>query len=260
MKSEIFFAILMSAGTILFFGCGGNQEKKADSIKPETRTEFFMAGKIESDEKIDIVSKINSRVVKIYADIGDRVKKGDPLVLLDINDISAQYENSRKNLENAKSNLDRVDDLFSKGYGSESQKENAEAQYLTAKAAYEQQKTAYEYGNMVSPITGIISARNVNEGDMALPNSALLTVINAAKLHVKASIPENMVARVRTGMNVVLRLSGEEAKLYHGKITAVIPYIDTKSISAVVKLDILDADTGLTPGVVVMAGIQDGKE
>ncbi len=73
-------------------------------------------------------------------------------------------------------------------------------------------------------------------------------------LHVNAFIPENMLSLVKTGMKVVIRVSGLDGRLFNGEIMNIYPEIDAKSMTSLVDIRFFDASPYLRPGMIVMIG------
>jgi hypothetical protein len=73
-------------------------------------------------------------------------------------------------------------------------------------------------------------------------------------LNINAFIPENMLSSVQNGMKVMIRVSGDDTNLFHGIISRINPDIDLKSKTALVEIKILDNNSNLKPGMIVMIG------
>lgn len=168
-----FFALLLVLAA-LATGCSPAQTGKdtAETQKRETSQQeyYLLAGKIESGHQVNLSSKISARVAGIKVDIGDSVKEGQPLVYLDVQDISAQVrvaqaavntaeanlakvesgarseqiaqaksavESAKTAYSNSKVNLDRMKQLYQQGGVTQQQVEGAQSAYAAADAAYQ---------------------------------------------------------------------------------------------------------------------------
>ncbi len=128
-------------------------------------------GRVMGDTESAVMSKIAGRAVKVLADIGQEVKAGEPLVILDDKDytvalnqaeatlrgaqarladaqngtraqqfaqIAEKLQSAKAALDNAKSNLDRVQALFDQGAVPQSQLDAAKLAHTQAQSAYQQ--------------------------------------------------------------------------------------------------------------------------
>ena len=76
-------------------------------------------------------------------------------------------------------------------------------------------------------------------------------------LNINAFIPENMLARVQNGMEVIIRVSGYDSNLFQGIISKINSDIDLKSKTALVEIKILDLNPILKAGMIVMIELEE---
>lgn len=169
MKKVISLALL---GALLLSGCGQSDKPLPTSTKVQpasTKEVYIMAGKVDTKEQAAVNTKISAKVAQILVDVGSVVKKGDPVIILDTNDISAQVKQAeaavstaQANLDNVlagsrpeqvsqaqaaldsakesyntvKSNFDRIQELYNQGGASRQQFEAAQTQLSTTEAQY----------------------------------------------------------------------------------------------------------------------------
>lgn len=251
MKKSIIILLIIY---IVLIGCNKDSGKEKENYNNSTKKiEYFMAGSVASEEKIDVSSKITSRVLKVNGEIGNTIKKGDNIISLEKKDITTQLESAGKNYENAKLDMERAETSFENGFISQQQKENAEYRYKQAQASFEQAKSQYENGTLISPIDGIITSVNINAGELAFPNMTLLTIININNIYINAYIPESMLYMVKPNMKVKVRILDNQ---FDGKISVIDPVIDPKSKNSLVKVKIDDFDPMIKPGMFVLIGIE----
>jgi HlyD family secretion protein len=243
---------------IVIAGCtkGNNRKTDRDIEQPVKQPVYFMAGKIEARNKVDVTSSFSARILQITKRVGDHVKQGESLVTLDRKEVQAQLQSVQKNYDNAKLNLDRANSLMDKGFISGQQHEILEFQLKQAKAALDLAKIQVENGIIESPIEGVVSDVKVNVGETPAANSVLLSVVNSSHIYVKAYIPENLLYKVVTGMNVELRISEISDHDYHGVVSVIDPIVDSKSKTAMVNIEATDFDTNVKPGMMVLVGVE----
>ncbi len=99
----------------------------------------------------------------------------------------------------------------------------ATADVANAKAAEAEVKARVENQSILSPIKGVVTARNVEPGTVVTPGKNLLTVINPLQLYLRGYIPEGDIVRVRLGQDVRIFLDSRPNQPLLGKITAIDP-------------------------------------
>ncbi|MBB6214169.1 multidrug resistance efflux pump [Anaerosolibacter carboniphilus] len=201
----------------------------------------------------------------------------------------ATLESAQKAYENAQNNYDRLNQLFQSGVASKQQIETAETQRIAAETQYkaakeqlnmlnngetketirvveaqvDQAQAALEIaqaqlsnGMILSPITGTVSAKNINVGEMASMGTVLVSVVNEATVTVNAYLPPRLKDEVKVGQEVIVKVSEVPEKMYLGEITVIDPVIDAKSRSILVKVSIKDKDSALQPGMFAEIGLK----
>lgn len=112
MKKTALICLVLA---MLLSGCSStsntsinNNIQTAENTKQHTKTQYIMAGKIESDDHANIASKISARVSEILVDIGSNVKQGDTIIKLDTQDLKAQVDQAQAAVNTAKANLNNA--------------------------------------------------------------------------------------------------------------------------------------------------------
>jgi len=131
-----------------------------------------------------------------------------------------------------------------------------QAQVKQAQAALDLAKTQLAYGTIVSPVSGTVSAKNINVGELASPGVTLLSVVNVDSLFINASLPAGLVGSVKDGQEVVVKVSEIPDKEFPGEVSMVDPVIDSRSTSVIVKIQIKNPDPILKPGMLAEIGLK----
>ena len=173
--------------------------------KEDFRRYSEIQGVVKSDEVTKVSAEIPGRVLRIYVENGDRVKKGQLLVKINVESIQKKLEELQKSYELAKDVFERQERLWKKNIGSE-------IQYLTAKnnkerleKGIESLKTQLRKANIYAPSSGIVDRKNIEEGELASPGFPLMMILNTAKIKVAADVPENYLSSVHKGDEVTVR-------------------------------------------------------
>jgi RND family efflux transporter MFP subunit len=283
------FVLLTLLGTAGLSGCS-TDNGKADSAAPATASStkqdalYLMAGKIEVGQKADLKSAITAKVVKINVDLGSTVQKGDPLIQLDSRDLQAQVTQAgaalnqvqaaltgaKADYTSAKENYNRNNQLYQVGAISQAELEQcqnalaaAEAAQNSYQAQLEQAQSALKAANLqldnstiTSPLTGVVSAKNINNGELVAAGASLLTVVDPESLLVNAYLPGEMLNEIGTGQQVVIKIPDLSPKEYNGEIAAIDPVVDAGSKTALIKVRFQNREPQLKAGMFAEVGVR----
>lgn len=176
------------------------------------------SGTIEVKE-VDVASRVASRVIKITADEGQQVKKGDPMAQLDDRVVLAAKDAAETALTNFSKNYERSKDLMSSGSISSAAYEQALAAYLSAKAAYAQASVLYDDATVRAPWDGVILERHIEEGELMSPNAPAFTVGDLSLAKITIYVPLADLAKLQYGQPAEVTIDGLEKKKFEGKVT-----------------------------------------
>ena len=165
-------AFALVTGALAIAACSSKEEKKESTVpaaKIEVKvqkvtteeipqTETYTAN-VESDVKNNISPNTPYRIEKIYVDVGDRVSKGQTVVQLD----ASNLRQLQLQIENLRTEFNRTDGLFKVGGVSKAEWDNAKMNLEVQETMYKQMA---RNTRLVSPISGIVTARNYDDGDM----------------------------------------------------------------------------------------------
>ena len=182
-----------------------------------------------------------NRIKQILVDEGQRVSAGQKVVVLDdVNTFSyeTQVDNARANLKNVEVNYNRALELFKIGGGTKQQVDAMEIQLVNAKNALAQAertlRNARENTVLTSPISGVVTARNYDPGDMT-GNLPILTVARVQPVKIVINVTESELPRVHKGMPADIRFDTYGDELFKGVVSTVMPTVDPQSRNAILQ-------------------------
>lgn len=177
---------------------------------------YFTAGsgQISSVNSAVLSTRLMGHVERIPVKVGQKVNKGDLLVVINNMDlrakkaqVSASIIEAKAAFANAKKDYDRFVNLFQKNSASQKELDDMKARYEMAKArlqaAKEMEKEVnaqFAYVNIRAPFKGVVTNTFVDVGEMANPGMPLVGVEAPGALKVVAKIPENKVSQLHEGM------------------------------------------------------------
>lgn len=320
----LFFVILIII-SITAVGCSLKKQEeqpeeeevavKAKKIAKENIDDVTkLSGRIEAEDSVDVVSKIPGRVAEVLCDVGDYVEKGEPLVILETDELQAQlsqaqaalaaaranlsanesgtlpqqveqvrasFEQAKANYNNAKADYNRMKALYEadaiakQAFDAMTLKyEVAKTQYETAKeqlrltqdrvpknvealraqvaqaeAAVELIQTNIDNSVIKAPVSGKVSMRMVDPGEMASAGYPLASVVNLDKVKVVIDVSEEEINKIEDGQEAKVFVDALEDEEPLTGIVSVIPPVSSPTRLFQVKIDIENPDYKLKPGM-----------
>ena len=258
MKMNVIVKTLLVGGVCLASvacsskkGAEAATETVAEVAKPKVTTaqvhiqdvdqQSVFTGNVEGYAVNNITPQQPRRITRLLVDVGDHVKKGQLVAELDNSALAqakAQYENNKANFE-------RSDELYK--FGGESK-----ANWQAMQTAYEVSKSTYENmlenTTLVSPISGVVTARNYDVGDMAagLP-IFVVQRINPVKIMI--SVSESLYTYVKKGMAVEVELDALPEQKFSAKVSRITPSIDASTRTFPVELTLANDKELVKPGM-----------
>ena len=206
----------------------------------EIRTGPALSGALAPEREATIRAELSAPVVETLIDQGQRVAAGQLLIRLDDAAIRDQVLSARSAVTTAQANLtvaqheqDRNEALLKAGAIAERMVEQSRAQVTAARAqlatAQAQLASADKQASntrITAPLAGIVSARQVNAGDVVSPGTALVTVVDPSTMRLEASVPAEALGAVRLGAPVDFSVTGYPNRHFTGRVTRVNPIAD----------------------------------
>lgn len=223
------------------------QTEKIPSVKTETvysrdvvqQTTF--TGTVEAYVLNNIAPQQPRRISRILVDVGDRVKAGQLLVELD----RSSLVQAKAQMENALKEYERTNELYEFGGASKSEWDARRLQYDVAKSTYD---NMLENTTLVSPVSGIVSARNYDNGDMA-GASPILVVEQIRPVKIMINVSESLFSKVKRGMKIYVALDAYGDEQFVGKVSRVYPTVDNSTRTFQVEVSLPNSDERIRPGM-----------
>lgn len=251
------------------------QPKKISGLKIETvkaqdiAIPAYFAGTVIAQDTARISTRIAGFVEQIYVDVGDRVKKGQLLMVIDPKDLIARKESLLHQIEAtkaqawaAKRTYERLKALKDVGGVTEQQLDMAKAQYEALENAVKALQAAVKaidnnlkYAKIKAPFDGVVSIRPVNKGDFVGPGSFLIAV-DKPPYEVAVYLPERFLGKVKVGQTLKVDVNG---KTVEGTVKNVAPSVDPMSRSFLVKVT-LPENCKVVSGKSVYVEVPDTKK
>ena len=257
MKMNVIVRSLLVCGVcVASVACGSKKsaevaEQPVEVAKPKVSTEVvkiqdvdmqsvFM-GTVEGYAVNNITPQQPRRITRVLVDVGDRVSAGQKVAELD----NSSLAQAKAQYDNAKASFERSDELYKFGGESKASWEAVKTQYEVAKLTYE---NLLENTTLVSPISGVITARNYDNGDM-VAGQPIFVVQQISPAKVIISVSENLYSYLKKGMPVSIELDAIPGQTFEGKIHRITPSIDAATHTFPVEVVIPNGKEQIKPGM-----------
>ncbi|MCL7752787.1 efflux RND transporter periplasmic adaptor subunit [Polaribacter sp. Z022] len=273
MKKYIYIITLISAS--LFITSCGSEDKKAvvdntpaikvtvSNITENSNNPFLsVSGKIQASNSADLSTRMMGFVTKVHVNVGDKVNKGQLLVSINNSDLEAKkaqvnagIAQAQTAFNNAEKNYKRYKNLFASSSISKKEMEDMTVNFEMAKAGLETAKqmkneinAQFTYSNITAPFSGVITSKNIDNGDMANPGMPLISLETPKDFEVIAMVPESEISKIKNGteVNVLVKSINKTIK---GKVSEVSSSAKNTGGQFLVKIDLEKTNASILSGM-----------
>lgn len=245
MKKHIFLLSLITA-SLFMTSCGRENKKIVTDTTPAikitvgkvtinaNRQFLSVSGKIQASKSADVSTRMTGYVKKVHVNLGDKVQKGQLLVSID-NDalqakkaqVVAEIIKAKTAFDNAHKNYNRFKNLFATASVTQKEMDDTTANYKIAKANLEganqlknEVKAQFAYANIMAPFSGVITRKNIENGDMAKPGMPLISIEVPNDFEALAMVPETEISQIKKSASVRVLVKSIQ-KTMKGRVSAI---------------------------------------
>lgn len=207
---------------------------------------------VEADNINNIAPASPNRIKSISVEVGDHVRKGQTLVTLD----RAASDQLKINLEQIRREYNRAVQLLEIGAGTQQSVDQLKSQLDAAKSQYD---NLLENTVLTSPITGIVTERNYDPGDMT-GNQPVLTVGQLSPVvKVMINVTESDLSKLKAGMPVSVAFDAFPDETFEGRISRIHPTVDTATRTFRTEIAIANNSERIIPGMFARVSVNLGE-
>jgi len=217
-----------------------------------------ISGNLIPQERVAIFAKLPGTISRVAVNIGDRVRTGQPVAVMDRREIDAQVdaatasinvataglESAEAGLANAVLEHERAQKLFDSGAiarqnldaaqttrrSANAQRDLARANVAQAEAALRRAREVQRDATLTSPIDGVVVERNYDAGSLASPgDKAVVVVADLRVLKLTAGVSELEAGRLHTGMQARISVQAKPGEVFDGRVAAIAPEVDPRN-------------------------------
>ena len=262
---KIFVYSMFAVAAVAMMSCGSKQsETQIEEVEALPKVEVqgvtsrmvsqeaVFTGTVEAEVVNNIAPQQPLRIKEIKVDVGDRVKKGQLLVTLD----NSSLVQAKAQLDNAKTEYERTNELYEFGGASKSEWDARRMQYEMLQTAY---NNLVENTTLISPISGVVTARNYDKGDMYSGAQPVLVIAQIKPVKIMINVSEPFFAKVKKGMQVFVTLDAYGEEVFKGKISRIYPVINQATHTFQVEVTLPNSNERVRPGMFARVTLPYGK-
>lgn len=208
---------------------------------------------VEVDNLNNIAPASPNRIKQILVDVGSQVKRGQTLVILD----KSSAEQLKVRLDLAQIEYDRAMNLLNIGSGTQQMVDQRKTELDALKSQY---KNLMENTVLTSPISGVVTARNFDPGDMCGGTPILTVGQISPSVIAKINVTENDYSKIKNGMHVDVKFDAFENESFTGRVRRIHPTIDTNTRTFAVEVGIANNNQRIKPGMFARVEINYGTQ
>ncbi len=260
MKPAIFLPILLPALALAPIACGKGPKTtpgpgpavaaplRAPSDVSETaRREKVtlwreVPATVRSLDHIQVSAEVSGRIVRVRADVGDRVEAGQLMAAIDPAPLISARDSARAALDLAQVEYQRIQRLREQEVSSQQELDAAASALKQARARLDIAETALSKTDVTSPVRGVVEARLVGPGDLALPGKPLYSLYDPQRLCLETHLPVSDRDHAALGTPLKWALEGVEGE---AGVSEVAPSSDPASRTVRIRVPIAPDGAGL---------------
>lgn len=267
MKNMNVRTIIYVAAAVMAVSCGNNNSKTAEqpqaaevrlpnvtimaaSYKDVPQSDVYTAN-VEAYAKNNIAPQSPSRIQKIYVEVGDFVRAGQIVAKMD----EVSLNQSKLSMANDSLEYSRIKKLYEQGGVSKSDFDAMELKYNVTRSQYQ---NLLENTILRSPVSGVITARKYDQGDM-YGGSPIYVVEQITPVKLYVGISEMDYTRVKKNDTVTLTADALPGKTFTGRIARIYPTIDAATHTFTAEVNVANSDRLLRPGMYARVTVNFGS-
>ena len=223
----------------------------AGAVRENVPQDAVYSSTVQANAVNNIAPQTGGRINKINVEIGDYVNAGQILAEMD----KVQLEQAELKLRNDEAELERVRTLLGEGGISQSDFDQLQLAFNVSRSSYE---NLLENTVLRSPISGVVTARNYDRGDMFSMGQPIFTVQQITPVKVLVGISESDYTKVKKGDKVVLTADALPGSEFTGTVVRLHPTMDAATHTFNAEVQVRNEKRELRPGMYVRVKVNFG--
>lgn len=208
-----------------------------------------LIGTISANEFVEIKSETDGIIQEIRYEEGQKVEKGQPVVLLDDTKLAASLAESEAVFKLSQLTLDRSKQLLKDTLISQQEFDQVAATFSMNQASLDLKRRQLRDTRVLAPFSGIMGARSISPGQVVNRTTTLGTLVDLDSVKVEVEIPEKYLGQVQQGQKLSFTVAAYPKEQFPGQIYFIAPQVSETLRTATVKARIANPTHLLKPGM-----------
>lgn len=228
-----------------------------------TAKAFSATGEFVSPVRSELAPKNPGRVARTLVDEGSRVRRGQPVLVLEddylvlnLRSADAEVARAKAALDEAGRDLERKKELIAKESipratfdRSQAMFDQASAAHAAASAQAALLRQQLADTTLRSPVDGVIAERRVDVGERLGDGGVAFVVVQLSPLRLRFQVPERYLGRIQPGDRIVARVDPYPGEEFAGTIKTIGGVVDPKTRTMFAEAEFANRDGRLRPGL-----------
>ncbi|WP_313525238.1 efflux RND transporter periplasmic adaptor subunit [Stutzerimonas kunmingensis] len=206
-------------------------------------------GTLKASQGIDLSVEIAGTITDVQFLSGEKVSKGQAIVLLDSEMEQASLASAEADLNLSRLEFQRARSLLDRQAISRSEYDRLNAESQKAAASVAQLRASLSKKRILAPFSGTIGIRQVDVGDYIAAGTPIATLQDLSTLYVDFFLAEQHVPLLKLGQRVQLQVAAYPGERFEGVISALNPKVETTTRNVQVRAELGNPDGRLLPGM-----------
>lgn len=267
-------ALAVAAGALSLAACGEKEEPAADVVRPVLSVvaqptalgDGGFAGTVEPRFSTDLGFRVLGRLIARHVDIGDTVRKGALIALIDPSSLEfaleaakARLASAEAQLANARATETRQETLLERNVASQADvdaalqaRQSAEANVVRAQADLAKAEEQLGYARLTASFDGVVTAVGAEVGQVVSAGETVATLARLDAREAVVDIPESMTG-IASGNRFVVTLQAYDIAPVEGTVREIAPEADEATRSRRVRISLEDPGPDFRLGATITA-------
>lgn len=185
-----------------------------------------VSGVVEPIRSVAVNSQLAGALRSVAVEEGTPVRAGAVIARLDERELAAQVASAQAAYAVAKAAYERAERLRERQVITQAEYDRDRAAFVAAEAQLEQLRTRLGYATIHAPVSGVVTEKRVEAGDVVGAQTRLFTIADLSTLVVRVQVSELDVVQLRPGSAAEVVLDAFPGRSFHGRIRRIFPAAD----------------------------------
>jgi len=208
-----------------------------------------LIGTVSANEMVEIKPETDGIIQEIRFEEGQRVEKGQLLLLLDDSKSAASTAEAEANFKLSQVTYERSKQLLKDNLISQQEHDQSAATFAFNQAGLDLKRRQLRDARILAPFTGTIGSRQVSPGQVITRSTTLTWLVDLDSVKVEVELPEKYLGQIQLGQNLSFTVAAYPKEQFPGQIYFIAPQVSETLRTATVKARIPNPKHLLKPGM-----------